>query len=220
LSETLLQRLTGALVSRPWFYELVQKAAGRSIVVERIKAVLPREPPALVFDIGSSSGGLSRQLGFDPISLDIDPVSLLAMRRQYPSSVGVVGDAAELPFPADCFDLSLCTSISHHLPEPAWRRMLSELGRVTRGTLIFIDPVRDDTRAVSRLLWRYDRGRFPRRRDDILAALRREFVLGKVVEFSVYHRYLLCAATPDRRPDRLSEAGSSLPRTTPSEPLR
>ena len=200
MTGSLLQRVADALVSRPWFYELVQNAAGRSIVVEKMKAVLPDTSPACVFDIGSSSGGLARTLGLDPISLDIDPVSVLAMRRQHPASVGVVGDAAELPFSASCFDLSLCTFVSHHLPEPAWRRMLSELSRVTRGTLIFIDGLRDETRMVSRLLWRYDRGRFPRRRDDILSALGHEFALGHVVDFSIYHRYLLCTATPGSSP--------------------
>lgn len=211
MSETFLQRLAAALASHPWFYELVQKAGGRSIVVEKMKAVLPEAPPAFVFDVGSSSGGLARTLGLDPISLDIDPVSVLAMRRRHPASVGVVGDAAELPFPAGCFDLSLCTFISHHLPEPAWRSMLSELGRVTSGTLIFLDGVRDDERLVSRLLWRYDRGRFPRRRDDLLSALRREFVLGHVVDFSVCHRYLLCTATSDSnrtsRPSVMESSG-------------
>ena len=78
--------------------------------------------------------------------------------------------------------------------------MLTELSRVTRGTLIFIDGVRDETRMVSRLLWHYDRGRFPRRREEILSALGREFVLGQVVDFSILHRYLLCTATPGCSP--------------------
>jgi SAM-dependent methyltransferase len=191
-----LQRVAEALVSRPWFYELVQNAAGRSVVVEKLKTVLP--PSAgRVFDVGSASGGLSVSLGLHPISLDIDPRSVLSARNKHPGAVALVGDATELPFPALCFDLSLCVDISHHLPDAAWPRMLAELRRVTRGTLVFLDAVRVDSRPLSRLLWRYDRGRYPRRRDDILEAIGREFGVRKVVDFSVYHRYLLCTATPD-----------------------
>lgn len=196
----MLQRLAAALVSRPFIYDLVQNAAGRSVMVEKLKAVLPQVAPGRVFDLGSAGGGLSGSLGLEPVSLDIDARSVLSARRRRPDAVALVGDATELPFPARCFDLSLCVDVSHHLPETAWPRMLAELRRVTRGTLIFLDAVRDDARALSRILWRYDRGRFPRRREEILEALGREFVVRKVVEFSVYHRYLLCVATPDSSP--------------------
>jgi hypothetical protein len=115
-----------------------------------------------------------------------------------------VGDATELPFPALCFDISLCVDISHHLPDAAWPRMLAELRRVTRGTLVFLDAVRVDSRPLSR--------RHPRRRDEILDAIGREFQVRSVVDFSVYHRYLLCTATPDSsrasRPSVTESSGS------------
>ena len=196
----LLQRIAQELVSRPWIYEIVQNLAGRAVVVEKLRAALPPGRAGRVFDVGSSAGGLSRELGLDPVSLDIDARAVLSARRRSPDGVALVGDAAELPFPARCFDLSLCVDISHHLPDTAWPRMLAELSRVTRETLIFLDAVRDETRVLSRILWRYDRGRFPRCRDDILEAVRREFVIRQVVEFSVYHRYLLCVATPSSGP--------------------
>lgn len=202
------QRVAEALVSRPWFYELVQNVAGRRVVVEKLKTVLP--PSAgRVFDVGSAGGGLSVSLGLQPISLDIDPRSVLSAREKHPGAVALVGDATELPFPAHCFDLSLCVDVSHHLPDAAWPRMLAELRRVTRGTLVFLDAVRVDSRPLSRLLWRYDRGRHPRNREEILEAIGREFLIRNVVDFSVYHRYLLCVATPRSSPGTRNGATKS-----------
>ena len=198
--EGMLQRLAARLVSKPWIYDLVQRAAGRAEVVARVRAILPHVAGRRVLDVGSAGGGLATVLGLDPVSLDVDARSVLSVRRRKPSAAALVGDASRLPFPDRYFDLSLCADISHHLPEPVWREALSELRRVTRGTLLFLDAVRDDKRLISQLLWRYDRGRFPRRRDDILEAIGREFRVRSVDDFSVYHRYLLCTATPDSSP--------------------
>jgi SAM-dependent methyltransferase len=197
MTEPLLQRAAAFFVSKPWVYELVQNAAGRGFVVEKLKAVLPEVRSGLVLDLGSSGGELSRRLGLRPVCLDIDARSVLFARQRQPDAVALVGDGADLPFPAKCFELSLCVDISHHLPDGAWPRMLAELRRVTSGTLVFLDAVRDDARFLSRFLWRYDRGRFPRRRDEILQAVGREFVVRRVTDFSVYHRYVLCVANPN-----------------------
>jgi len=208
MTDSLLRRIAAALVARPWFYDLVQNAAGRSVAVKQLKAVLPQSPATRVLDVGSAGGSLSARLGFHPVSLDIDVLSVVAARRRSSDALALVGDAANLPFPTYCFDLSLCLDISHHLPDTAWSRMLAELSRVTGGTLIFLDAVRDDARNLSRFLWRYDRGRFPRTRDDILQALGREFLIRKIVEFSVYHRYVLCIASPG--PAKIPAAGAGI----------
>ena len=197
MTDSVLQRLAASLVSRPWVYDVVQRLAGRSDVIDRLQRMVAGLPAVRVFDVGSAGGGLSASLGYSPVCLDIDPRSIQKIRRRNPGALGLVGDAAILPFRDRSFDLSLCVDISHHLAETSWQRMLAELARVTDGTLVFLDAVRDDRRLASRILWRYDRGRFPRTRSDILDALGREFSVREVVDFSVYHRYFLCTATSD-----------------------
>ena len=198
LSETWLQRFAAAVVSRPFFYDLVQKAAGQQKVAERMRAMASGLPRQRVLDVGSSSGGLAGSIGLRPICLDLDPRPLVRLRQRaggHPSRA-VAGDAARLPFPAAAFDLTLCAMVFHHLDDDTVRLVVEELSRVTAGRLLFLEPLRNERRRVSRILWRYDRGRHPRSRAELLALLGGAFELVDVREFAVYHEYVACVASP------------------------
>jgi SAM-dependent methyltransferase len=201
LSETWLQRFAASVVSRPVFYDLVQKAAGQEKVAQRLRAMASGLPRRRVLDVGSSSGGLATRIGLRPICLDLDPRPLVRLRRRAgrDASSAVAGDAARLPFPGAAFDLTLCAMVFHHLDDETVRRVVEELSRVTAGRLLFLEPLRNERRRVSRVLWKYDRGRHPRSRDELLALLGRAFELVDVREFAVYHEYVICLASP-RRP--------------------
>jgi len=110
--------------------------------------------------------------------------------------------AARLPFPDRTFDLTLTVMIFHHLDDATVTGVLPELARVTSGHLLFLEPLLNDRRPISRWLWRYDRGRYPRARTELVERLERAFDLVEVDEFSVYHEYLLCVGKPRREPGR------------------
>jgi len=200
--QTALQRLAGALVAHPFVYDLVQDLAGQKKVAARLSTVLARLSTGRDLDVGSSSGGLASRLGLSPVCVDIDPRPLLRLRRLARATRAVAGDAARLPFPDRTFDLTLTVFLFHHLDDETVHGVLPELARVTSGRLLFLEPLRNDRRAISRWLWRYDRGRHPRTRPALVALLERSFELVKVEEFAVYHEYLLCVGKPLRAPAR------------------
>lgn len=197
-----LLRLAGALVSRPFVYDLVQNLAGQKKVAARLSRTLAKLPKGRDLDVGSSSGGLASRLGLSPVCVDIDPRPLLRLRRLERATHAVAGDAAQLPFPDRTFDLTLTVMIFHHLDDDTVTGVLPELSRVTSGHLLFLEPLRNDSRAISRWLWRYDRGRHPRTGPDLLRRLERAFDLVEVQEFAVYHEYLLCVGKPRPAPAR------------------
>jgi SAM-dependent methyltransferase len=189
-------RLAAALLSFPFVYEVVQSLAGQRRVAERLHGVLRDLPEGRLLDVGSAAGGFALRLGLKPVCLDIDPVPLHSLRRSGRSGDPVAGDATALPFRERCFDLTLCVAMSHHLSDRQLPLLVSELGRVTRGHLVFLDAVRNDSRAISRWLWRYDRGRFPRTRDALVSSLESRFEILRFVDFAVYHQYVICIARP------------------------
>jgi SAM-dependent methyltransferase len=197
---SLLQRIAAALVSRPLVYDLVQSLAGQGYVVRRMKAKVGRLPHARVLDVGSSAGRLALRLGLAPVCLDLDARPILAIRRRGETLRAVVGDAAVLPFPDAHFDLCLCVALFHHIDEATLVRVIGELARVTAGHLLLLDPLRNERRKASRWLWKYDRGRHPRTREELTRRLEPAFRIIDAEEFTVYHQYLLCVAAPSRPP--------------------
>jgi SAM-dependent methyltransferase len=196
MTEKRIQRLAAALVSRPWIYDLVQILAGQRLAASRLRTVVERLPHERVLDVGSAAGGFALRLGVQPTCLDLDPVPLRALRDRMPSAVCVAADAARMPFADRAFDLTLCVAVSHHLDDETLPLVISELSRVTLGNLLFLDAVRNERRAVSRWLWRHDRGRNPRTPDELRTALERRFRLSSERRFTLYHQYVLWVGSP------------------------
>ena len=86
--------------------------------------------------------------------------------------------------------------VFHHVDDETLPGLVAELSRVTSGHLVFLEPLLNPRRFVSRLLWNYDRGRHPRDRARLLDALSKSFVVEETTEFAVYHQYLLVIARP------------------------
>jgi SAM-dependent methyltransferase len=204
----MLRRFVAAVLSFSFVYELVQSLAGQRKVAERLHGVLRDLPEGRVLDVGSAAGGFALRLGLKPVCLDIDPLPLVSLRRRGRSGDPVAGDATALPFRDRCFDLTLCVAMSHHLSDRALSLLISELCRVTRGHLVFLDAVRNDARSISRWLWRYDRGGFPRTKRALVSSLESRFEIVRVVDFAVYHQYVVCIARPRLPTVRTEQIGA------------
>ena len=73
-----------------------------------------------------------------------------------------------------------------------------QLAQICRKKLIFMDGYRYDPSLISNLMWRYDRGSYPRYPDAILTAIQKWFDIDRKAEFAVYHHHLVCTGTPKR----------------------
>ena len=205
----MLQRLAAALVSRPFVYNLVQVVAGRNRVIKRLRDATGSLPPGRILDVGSASGRVGLDLGIRPVCLDIDFLPLSDRRRRGTLDLAVQGDAARLPFARKSFDLTLCTAVSHHLDDDTLLAALAEIGHVTSGTFLFFDAIRNDSRWLSRWLWRFDRGRHPRTEEQLRQALERSFQPRTTAMFAVFHTYFLFLGTPrDARTLESARSGS------------
>jgi SAM-dependent methyltransferase len=194
-----LQRVVSALMKGPFFYYLVQTLAGGQLVIKRVRDAAGPLPSGRVLDVGGASGGAALALGVRPsclVCLDYEFLPLADRRRVASGALGVQGDASRLPFIRKAFDLTLCTAVAHHLDDRLVSAAIPEIARVTSGTFLFFDPTREPSRWISRLLWRFDRGRHPRSEGELRPILERSFHARITRAFGVLHRYFLFVGEP------------------------
>jgi ubiquinone/menaquinone biosynthesis C-methylase UbiE len=194
----MLRRLLHWLVARPAIYNLVQTLAGQKQIHRRLQEVVQRLPaPAEVLDLGGGTG-LYRGLfaGARYICLDLEAAKLRQLRGSNPNAVVVQADATAVPLADGSVDLVLCTFLTHHLDERQLPLLVGQIHRILRpgGQVVFVDAVWQPSRWAGRLLWRYDRGSFPRPGRLLAEALGSCLRIEHQESFSIFHEYLLAVA--------------------------
>ena len=195
---SMLHSLAHKIVSQPRVYDWVQKAVGGEEVYRFLAPHLKESAGHSLLDVGAGTGNNRKMLPDSTryIWMDNDARKLAGYRAKQACAPGVLGDATQLSFRDKSVDYGLCTAVFHHLNDAELGRLVDELARVIRRRLIAVDAVQCLDRPMSNLLWKYDRGSFPRTAERIRAALARRFHLEFVDELTVYHRYILCIANP------------------------
>jgi SAM-dependent methyltransferase len=192
---TLLHRA----VALPLVYDRVQRLAGSEKVGRFLAPHLAETAGATLLDAGAGTGNFRK---FMPDStryiwLDRDPRKLSGYAAKHLPGAATLADATDLCFRGKSIDYGFCAAVSHHLEDAELARMFAELARVVRKRFIFFDAVRSG-RAVSKVLWKYDRGSHPRTREQLERTLRQAFTIERAIELTIFHRYLLCIASPIR----------------------
>jgi SAM-dependent methyltransferase len=189
------------LFDDPRVYDVIQVLAGRHIAQRRLRAAVAGACGQTVLDVGAGTGNLARLLPPDATywALDNDPTKLRRLQAKVPSARCLEGSALNIGLPDDAVDWTVCVAVAHHLNDEDLPRLFAELARVTRHRLVFLDPIWTSRRGITKLLWRYDRGSYPRTADALLAAFAIGFEIEWVKHFRALHEYVLCAGAPARR---------------------
>jgi ubiquinone/menaquinone biosynthesis C-methylase UbiE len=86
-----------------------------------------------VLEVGCGTGAILSDLPTQvplQVGLDIDASHLYLAMRSAPESKLLLGDGHQLPYPEDCFDLTLCHFLLLWVDDPT--QVLGEMARVTR----------------------------------------------------------------------------------------
>jgi SAM-dependent methyltransferase len=184
-------RALASLAASPFVYDLVQRLAGAHKICGRIRPILDKTRDGVVLDVGAGTGNLERLLPGTAQYMWLDPdAQKLRGFRTKSTAPAVLGDATSIPLKDRSVDWVLCVGVSHHLDDGQFGQMLDELRRVARNSLFFLDGVLAP-RLVSRILWRYDRGRHPRAAETLRQEIGERFDVVSEDEFTILHRYLL-----------------------------
>jgi ubiquinone/menaquinone biosynthesis C-methylase UbiE len=187
-----------SLAENPVVYDVVQMLSGRHIAHRHLRRALAGARGQTVLDVGAGTGNLARVLPDDASywALDTDPAKLARLALKVPHARCLQGSALQIDLPDGAVDWTVCVAVAHHLDDHELPRLFSELARVTRHMLVFLDPLMSTRPGIASVLWRYDQGSHPRSAQTLLAELRRSFAIEREDRFRVFHKYLLCSAAP------------------------
>ena len=191
----MIGRVIKRIISHPWVYDWIQLLVGARIVYKRIFSQLATFDSATVLDLGGGTGLYRHACPSNCvyICLDIDREKLNRFRKKYPDGTTLLADATAIPLKDKSIDVVICVAVSHHLTDKSFAKLISESERVIKplGVFIFIDALCMPKRLLSRLLWKYDRGSFPRTKEQIQSFILQQYRIIHSEDFTIFHKYIL-----------------------------
>ncbi|HUJ20117.1 MAG TPA: class I SAM-dependent methyltransferase [Bryobacteraceae bacterium] len=193
----MLTRILHTIASNPAVYDRLQQLAGCKKSLARLRPYLANAV-GTVLDLGAGTGNYANIVAAPAryIWLDNDTRKLRGFRSKFPKALAILGDATSIPLKPKSVDLALCIAMSHHLADKEIGLLFHELAQVCRTRLIFLDPVQQPTSRISNILWKYDRGSYPRSASALRSMIGQYFDIEQEEEYTIYHHYLLCSGRP------------------------
>ncbi len=188
------------IVSNPWIFDRVQYLWGFKKTCARLIPYFLETENQIVLDVGAGTGNFAQLLPSSAIYLwlDHDLQKLRGFKKKWPLRLATLGDATRIGLKDKSVDYALCIALSHHLSDNELNSLFSELARVVKRKIIFLDAIESKESWISNLAWKYDRGSYPRSVQGLRSAMEPWFEVEKIENYAIYHHYLLCISTPRR----------------------
>lgn len=175
----MLRKALERVLELPAVYDLNQ-FIGRPTVrryTQLLVEELPLSAETKVLDLGCGTGATRKLIPGSYVGIDINPDYVASAKRIRSGGEFIAMDATKLSFPDASFDQVISVATTHHLDGEQLQAMALEALRVVRpgGAFHIVDailPVNPRDRAKE-IFFRMDRGRFPRRLEDLVTTLSR-----------------------------------------------
>jgi ubiquinone/menaquinone biosynthesis C-methylase UbiE len=197
----MLKRYLHTISANPKIYDAIQYLAGVGFLHRKLEGLLNQLVKAnyLILDIGGGTGLIKRvcHSKSNYICLDIDISKLKRFRQKNLDGKAIAADGTVLPIKHDSIDVLLYIFIIHHLDNENLVQLISESERVLKpnGHLMILDPIWVPNRPAGVLLWKYDRGSYPRTKYDLEMLVAPKFNVLHRENIKIFHEYSILIAS-------------------------
>jgi SAM-dependent methyltransferase len=183
------------IAAHPWIYDRIQNLAGQKENLDRISQHATAMPAEVVIDVGGGTGAARRlwPASCRYVCLDVELPKLEGFRSKGLGGYAVLSDASHMPIATGAADVVICMAVAHHLSDAMLDKVLDEAVRVLKvgGRLILLDPVLNRQILAARILWKLDRGSYPRTEEELRRKLEERFYIAHWERYAIYHEYVL-----------------------------
>jgi SAM-dependent methyltransferase len=185
-----------------FFYEFLRKAllfGLRTLPIRKALSVMPGET---ILDAGCGYGLFANySKGAYYTGIDSDPKRIQKAKECVGESEFcrfLVSDVIDMPFSDRSFDKILGYGLLHHLSDSAAKTCVREISRVSRGLIVFSEPVFSHTHIINNIICKLDSGRYVRDKQGYIDVCNTELT---VLNAQYFHsrnglaKYLLIMAT-------------------------
>lgn len=102
---------------------------------------IPTKKESIVLDLGCGNGlSTSNIKGKFVVGLDLSEVQMIRAKKKFKNTNYVVGDASNIPFKSNSFDVVVAINLLHHIPNS--RKVIDEVWRILKpgGRFLTVDP--------------------------------------------------------------------------------
>lgn len=175
----MLRKALERVLELPAVYDLNQFIGQPT--VRRYTQLLVEEVPlsaaTRILDLGCGTGATRKLIPGNYVGIDINPDYIASAKRIRDGGEFIAMDATKLSFPDASFDQVISVATTHHLDGEQLQAMALEALRVVRpgGAFHIIDAILpvDPRDRAKEMFFRMDRGRFPRKLEDLVATVSR-----------------------------------------------
>lgn len=164
---------------------------------QRLKPHFADAAEKTVLDVGAGTGLGMRVLPSSSryVWLDVDTEKLKGFLAKHSGRQALLCDLAKVSLHDKSVDACLCVAVSHHLSDEQLPLLFSEMARVVKDKMVFLDAVEHPS-CISRLLWALDRGSYPRAEHVLRAAMEPWFDIAPSEHYAIFHHYVLYEGKP------------------------
>jgi len=189
----------------PLFYEFIQNifVRGKHLNLKKMIESSSLPVPARVLDVGCGTGQAAvlfcDKTQYDYVGVEVSDSCIIRARERFPELSFHLINMVETPLQEPLFDFILIDSVFHHLSDDYIARLLEQLTDLLHkdGILVIQDMVYPEKRGgrafIQRLLIALDRGKYCRKREELVNVLKNRFAITQEVthKISTYDFFLL-----------------------------